>query len=204
MIFQVVVILYLLYTKLGISAIIGTIASVFILTPIQFYVGKKISDNSKEIGKCTDHRISKMTEILQGIDVIKLYVWEDLFNEKILQLREVELKLLNKDSVYWSFLSKKSLMCLHFIPIGTVKCYINFHTQYYISAFTTQISSILITVITFTVYYFIDNDSRFTAVNVFAGLALFNQLTVPLLILPVTVLMVIQAMVRRKFYNLFV
>ncbi|CAB3242093.1 unnamed protein product [Arctia plantaginis] len=166
---KVVVILYLLYTKLGVSAIIGTIASVVILTPIQFYVGMKISDNSKNIGKCTDHRISKMTEILQGIDVIKLYVWEDLFNEKILQLREVELKLLNKDSIYWSFLT-----------------------------FTTQISSILITVITFTVYYFIDNDSRFTAVNVFAGLALFNQLTVPLLILPVTVLMVIQAMVSTK------
>lgn len=46
-----------------------------------------------------------MTEILQGMNVIKLYVWEDLFNEKILNLREVELKLLNKDSIYWSFLS---------------------------------------------------------------------------------------------------
>lgn len=46
-----------------------------------------------------------MTEILQGMHVIKLYVWEDLFNERILNLREVELKLLNKDSIYWSFLS---------------------------------------------------------------------------------------------------
>lgn len=64
------------------------------------------------------------------------------------------------------------------------------------SAFTTQISSIIITVVTFTVYYFIDSNSKLTATNVFAGLAFFNQLTVPLLILPVTVLMVIQAMVR--------
>ncbi|XP_075969494.1 sulfonylurea receptor isoform X2 [Anticarsia gemmatalis] len=166
---KIIVILYLLYTKLGISAIIGTAACVLIITPLQFFIGKKISDNSKDIAKCTDHRISKMTEIIQGIDVIKLYVWENLFKEKILQLREVELKLLNKDSMYWSFLT-----------------------------FTTQISSILITVITFTVYYFIDNNGRFTAVNVFAGLALFNQLTVPLLILPVTVLMVIQAMVSTK------
>lgn len=39
-----------------------------------------------------------------------------------------------------------------------------------------------------------------TAVNVFAGLAFFNQLTVPLLILPVTVLMVVQAVVRRIAY----
>lgn len=166
---KVIVILYLLYTKLGVSAIIGTTASVLIITPLQFFIGKKISDNSKDIAKCTDHRISKMTEIIQGIDVIKLYVWEDLFKEKILQLREVELKLLNKDSVYWSFLT-----------------------------FTTQMSSILVTVITFTVYYVIGDSSQFTTVNVFAGLALFNQLTVPLLILPVTVLMVIQAMVSTK------
>lgn len=92
--------------KLGVSAIIGAVASVLVITPLQFLVGKKLSDNSKDISKCTDHRISKMTEILQGINVIKLYVWEDLFKEKILQLREVELKLLNKDSLYWSFLSR--------------------------------------------------------------------------------------------------
>lgn len=167
---KVVVILYLLYTKLGISAIIGTAVSVLAITPLQFYIGKKLSDNSKDIAKCTDHRLSKMAEILHGMDVIKLYVWEDLFKEKILQLRELELKLLNKDSVYWSILT-----------------------------FTTQISSIIITVVTFTVYYFIDSNNRLTATNVFAGLAFFNQLTVPLLILPVTVLMVIQAMLILLF-----
>ncbi|CAD0196745.1 unnamed protein product [Chrysodeixis includens] len=166
---KVAVILYLLYTKLGISAIIGTVVSVLVITPLQFYMGKKLSDNSKEISKCTDHRISKMTEILHGMDVIKLYVWEDLFKEKILQLRELELKLLNKDSVYWSFLT-----------------------------FSTQISTILITVITFSVYYLVDNNTPLTATNVFAGLAFFNQLTVPLLILPVTVMMVIQAMVSTN------
>lgn len=104
--FQVAVILYLLYTKLGISAIIGTAVSVVIITPLQFYIGKRLSDNSKDISKCTDHRVSKMSEILQGMNVIKLYVWEDLFNEKILQLREVELRMLNKDSAYWGILSK--------------------------------------------------------------------------------------------------
>lgn len=102
---QISIILYLLYNKLGISAIIGCATSIIMITPFQFYIGKKISDNSKQISKTGDHRITKMTEILQGITVIKLYVWEDLFKEKILHLREVELKLLNKDSVYWGLLS---------------------------------------------------------------------------------------------------
>lgn len=99
--------------------------SVLVITPLQFYIGKKLSDNSKEISKCTDHRISKMTEILHGMDVIKLYVWEDLFKEKILQLRELELKLLNKDSVYWSFLSMYSLISY---KIGYVKLEDSFTT----------------------------------------------------------------------------
>lgn len=107
--FQVSVILYLLYTKLGLSAIIGSAVSIMFITPMQFYIGKKISDNSKDIAKCSDHRVSKMVEILQGMNVIKLYVWEDLFKEKILNLREVELKHLNKDSMHWNFLSKSIL-----------------------------------------------------------------------------------------------
>ncbi|KAJ0180469.1 hypothetical protein K1T71_003873 [Dendrolimus kikuchii] len=166
---KVLVILYFLYSKLGLSAIIGTIGSIFIVTPLQFYIGKKLSDNSKEIAKCTDHRISKMTEILQGINVIKLYVWEDLFKEKILQLREVELQHLNKESFYWSLLT-----------------------------FSTQISTILITAITFSIYYVIEGSSKLTAINIFAGLAFFNQLTAPLLILPVTVQMIIQAVVSTR------
>ncbi|KPJ15035.1 Canalicular multispecific organic anion transporter 2 [Papilio machaon] len=166
---KVAVILYLLYTKLGVSAILGTAVSIIIITPLQFYIGKRLSDNSKDISKCTDHRVSKMSEILQGINVIKLYVWEDLFNEKILQLREVELRKLNKDSVYWGILT-----------------------------FTTQASTILITVVTYTLLYFLDNGKGLTVVNVLAGLALFNQLAIPLLILPVTVLMVIQAMVSTN------
>ncbi|CAH2259124.1 jg9979 [Pararge aegeria aegeria] len=166
---KISLILYLLYTKLGISAVIGTAASFLFITPLQFYIGKKISDNSKDTSKCTDHRVSKLSEILQGMNVIKLYVWEDLFNEKILQLREVELRLLNKDSAYWSVLT-----------------------------FTTHLSAIFVTVVTFMTHYFLDNGSNLTVVNVFAGLALFNQLTIPMLIFPVTVLMMIQAMVSTK------
>nr|XP_026495227.1 ATP-binding cassette sub-family C member Sur [Vanessa tameamea]XP_026495229.1 ATP-binding cassette sub-family C member Sur [Vanessa tameamea] len=166
---KVFVILYLLYTKLGISAIIGSVTSLCLITPLQLFIGKKISDNSRDISKCTDHRISKISEILQGMNVIKLYVWEDLFNEKILQLREVELKLLNKDSWYWGLLN-----------------------------FTTQVSAALITIITFTTHYYLENTITLNSINVFAGLALFNQLTIPLLILPVTIFMMIQAMVSTK------
>lgn len=68
----------------------------------------------------------------------------------------------------------------------------------YISDFTTQVSSMLVAVVSFTLHYYFgnkDNAISLNTVNIFAGLALFNQLTVPFLILPVTLLMFVQAMV---------
>ncbi|CAG9585546.1 unnamed protein product [Danaus chrysippus] len=106
--YNVSVILYLLYARLGLSAIIGTACSLLIVTPLQFYIGKKIA------------------------------------------------------------------------------------------SFTTQISAVLVTVVTFTTHYILEDSSTLTATKVFSGLVLFNQLTIPLLILPVTILMIIQAMVSTN------
>lgn len=61
-----------------------------------------------------------------------------------------------------------------------------------------QVSGILVTIITFTMHYYFETKTSLNVVNVFAGLALFNQLTIPLLILPVIVLMIIQAMVSSQ------
>ena len=51
-------------------------------------------------------------------------------------------------------------------------------------AFITQGSSIVVTLVTFAIYPYIEGKSL-TAGHVFTGLALFNQLTVPLYIIPV-------------------
>jgi hypothetical protein len=41
--------MYLLYQKLGVSAIIGAAFCIFTMTPLQFLIGKKMSANSKAI-----------------------------------------------------------------------------------------------------------------------------------------------------------
>lgn len=41
--------MYLLYTKLGMSAIIGAAFCIITMTPLQFIIGKKMSNNSKLI-----------------------------------------------------------------------------------------------------------------------------------------------------------
>lgn len=66
-----------------------------------------------------------------------------------------------------------------------------------ISAFLTHSSTSLITLVTLGVYYYIEGSSLSPA-NVFSALALFNQLTVPLCIFPITVPIIISALVSLK------
>lgn len=67
-------------------------------------------------------------------------------------------------------------------------------------AFLTHVSSVLITFVTLAVFISIegDNNVEFTASKVFAALALFNQLTVPLFIFPITVPIIIAAIVSTR------
>jgi hypothetical protein len=41
--------MYLLYQKLGVSALIGAACCILTMTPLQFLIGKKMSANSKAI-----------------------------------------------------------------------------------------------------------------------------------------------------------
>lgn len=51
-------------------------------------------------------RLRLLNEILQGIRLIKLCAWENLFQDHIYRIRDEELKLLKKDSIYWALISK--------------------------------------------------------------------------------------------------
>lgn len=64
------------------------------------------------ISKCfqekSDARLRLVNEILQGMRLIKLRAWENVFKDRIRRTRNQELKLLNKDSVYWALISNFS------------------------------------------------------------------------------------------------
>lgn len=71
-----------------------------------------------------------------------------------------------------------------------------------VSAFLIHISSIIIAFVTIAVFLCIepsdDETSKFTTSRVFAALALFNQLTVPLFIFPITIPIIISAIVSTR------
>ncbi|XP_060812927.1 ATP-binding cassette sub-family C member Sur isoform X1 [Bombus pascuorum] len=161
-------IVFLLYTKLGVSAIIGAFCCILIVTPLQLVLGKKMSENSKLVAKSSDARLRLVNEIFQGMRLVKLRAWENIFEEKIRKTRNDELKMLDKDSFYWTLIN-----------------------------FLTHASSVLTTLFTFAAYFWLEEKSL-EAGNVFASLALFSQLTVPLLIFPVMIPIIINAMISTN------
>ncbi|XP_055301236.1 ATP-binding cassette sub-family C member Sur isoform X3 [Sitodiplosis mosellana] len=164
--------MYLLYQMLGISAIIGSTVCIATMIPLQFFIGKKMSNNAKLTASNTDERLRRISELLMGIKIIKLNAWETVFTEKISKSRENELKCLDKDSIYWTLMT-----------------------------FLTHLSSIIITFVTFAVFLSMESNDvldKFTTGRVFAALALFNQLTVPLFIFPITIPMIISAIVSTR------
>lgn len=71
-----------------------------------------------------------INEILQGIRLVKLRAWEELFEKKIGTTRNRELKLLDKDSLFWTFISRfcnskfKCKIYFHFLLLFKMKYYV--------------------------------------------------------------------------------
>ncbi|KAH8334240.1 hypothetical protein KR059_007880 [Drosophila kikkawai] len=169
--FKISVVIYLLYVNLGISAVIGSIVCILIMTPLQFVIGNAMSKNAEIIAKYTDERLKKIHDTLVGIKVIKLNAWDEVFLKKIQVARKNELKYLNRDATYWTLM-----------------------------AVLTHIATVLITFVTLGVYVWLQRDQDFdlNASRLFSSLALFQQLTVPLLIFPITVPIIIAARVSTR------
>lgn len=82
---------YLMYREMGISAIIGLL---FILSfiPLQAWAGKKAVYYRRLTAERSDMRIKLMNEIIQGIQVIKMYAWEKSFAKVISDIRLKEIQ----------------------------------------------------------------------------------------------------------------
>ncbi|XP_071962252.1 ATP-binding cassette sub-family C member 10-like [Antedon mediterranea] len=91
--FQIAVSLYLLHQQVGLAFLTG-LAFVLLLIPVNKWLTVKIQGYNEDMMKRKDDRVKLMSEILNGIRVIKFYAWELSFQEKINRLRLLELRSL--------------------------------------------------------------------------------------------------------------
>ncbi|XP_075686275.1 multidrug resistance-associated protein 1-like isoform X2 [Rhinoderma darwinii] len=170
---QVILALYLLWQILGPSVLAG-VAVMILLVPVNAVIAVKTKKYQVVQMKCKDNRIKLMNEILNGIKVLKLYAWELAFKEKVLGIRQEELKVLKK-SAYLS-------------AVGT---------------FTWVCAPFLVALSTFAVYVLIDKNNVLDAEKAFVSLALFNILRFPLNMLPMVISSMVQTSVSLKRLRLF-
>ena len=88
-----VLITYLMYREIGISAIFGVIF-LLLFIPLQIFLGKKTSTLRLRTALRTDERVRLMNEIIQGIQVIKMYAWEKPFASLVSNSRKKEITVI--------------------------------------------------------------------------------------------------------------
>ncbi|XP_074237715.1 multidrug resistance-associated protein 1 isoform X5 [Saimiri boliviensis] len=159
--------------NLGPSVLAG-VAVMVLMVPFNAVMAMKTKTYQVAHMKSKDNRIKLMNEILNGIKVLKLYAWELAFKDKVLDIRQEELKVLKKSA--------------YLAAVGT---------------FTWVCTPFLVALCTFAVYVTVDEKNILDAQKAFVSLALFNILRFPLNILPMVISSIVQASVSLKRLRIF-
>ncbi|XP_026882162.2 ATP-binding cassette sub-family C member 9 isoform X4 [Electrophorus electricus] len=161
---QIIMGVILLHYLLGYSALIGA-SVIVLLAPFQYLIATKLADTQKSTLDYSTDRLKKTTEILKGIKLLKLYAWENIFCDSVLETRGKELTSLRTFAFYTSM----SIFMNAAIPIAAVLA--TFVTHAYFSEF------------------------RLRPAEAFASLALFHILVTPLFLLSTVVRFAVKAVV---------
>ena len=110
---QIALALFFLWKQLGPSSL-GGVAVILIMIPVTKWVAQWMGSMQKRLMRAKDQRVELNGEVLAGMKVIKFQSWEEPFQERILALRETELRQLLRYLVGTSF----SRMLWIFTPLA--------------------------------------------------------------------------------------
>ncbi|KAK3833442.1 MAG: multidrug resistance-associated protein 3 [Linnemannia elongata] len=95
---------WLLYRQLGWSSF-GGVGAVVLVMPMQMWIAKHLSRARDEKLTAMDNRIRLINEVLSGVKIVKLYGWESSFRDKIAVFRQLELAILHRIGVIFSYMN---------------------------------------------------------------------------------------------------
>ncbi|KAF8217563.1 multidrug resistance-associated ABC transporter [Mycena galopus ATCC 62051] len=94
---QLIIVIGLLIKTIGVSALVG-FGLLVVAAPPQAILVKIMFDQRFKGVKITDARVRLITEVLQGIRLVKFYGWEDFYVERIQEMRTREVKTIRKSA----------------------------------------------------------------------------------------------------------
>ncbi|XP_056634445.1 ATP-binding cassette subfamily C member 4-like isoform X1 [Diorhabda sublineata] len=122
--FQLIVLLLIVWNQVGVSSLVGIVSMVLLTIPIQGFLTKYVGRLRTSISKKTDNRVKLMSEIISGIQVIKMYAWENAFEKLIRVVRAVEMKVVTSASYLRGVYSGCTLFVDKLAVYFTLVCYI--------------------------------------------------------------------------------
>ncbi|XP_011696221.1 PREDICTED: probable multidrug resistance-associated protein lethal(2)03659 [Wasmannia auropunctata] len=95
---QIIWITYVTFNEIGWAALIGI--SVFLLfIPVQAILAKVLAPLTLKLAEKTDDRLRIMNQVITGLQVIKMYVWEIPFYNLVEKARKREMNVIKKYSI---------------------------------------------------------------------------------------------------------
>lgn len=91
---QGAIIAFLIWQSVGIASLAGVLLMIVQTIPLQGYISRLTSKLRLKIAVRTDERVRLMSEIIKGIQVIKMYTWEKPFEELVNRARKYEIDVL--------------------------------------------------------------------------------------------------------------
>ncbi|XP_030917416.1 canalicular multispecific organic anion transporter 1 [Geospiza fortis] len=162
---QIILSIVFLWGELGPSVLAG-IATLLLLLPINAFLVAKAKTIQERNMKNKDERMKIMTEILNGIKILKLFAWEPSFEKRVNEIRALELKNL-----------------------------VNFGYLQSVSVFAFTCAPFLVSLASFAVYVLVDENNILDAQKAFTAISLFNVLRFPMATLPMVISALVQTSV---------
>ncbi|KFV53613.1 Canalicular multispecific organic anion transporter 1, partial [Gavia stellata] len=159
---QIILSIVFLWGELGPSVLAG-IAVMVLLIPINGFLVTKAKTIQVRNMKNKDERMKIMSEILNGIKILKLFAWEPSFEKRVNEIRARELK----DLVNFGYLQS-------------------------ISIFVFTCAPFLVSLASFAVYVLVDENNILNAQKAFTAISLFNVLRFPMAMLPLVLSSLVQ------------
>ncbi|XP_056008627.1 ATP-binding cassette sub-family C member 3-like [Ostrea edulis] len=144
-ILEIVLSIYFLYDILGYATFAGC-GVLVLLMPMNVFLSSRLFKVMQKHMKLKDDRINLLSEVINGIKVLKLYAWEMIFKDKMIDKRNAELRKLMNVKVIERIVETF------------------FHITPFLVMFTVLLTYILI------------SDTPLDAKTVFVSLSLFNVL----------------------------
>ncbi|XP_038219795.1 probable multidrug resistance-associated protein lethal(2)03659 [Zerene cesonia] len=119
------VIVYLMFRHIGMSALLG-VGFLLVVIPLASYLGKLASKLTEKMTIRTDNRIRLMNEVIQSIEVIKMYAWEKAFAKIIGTARKKELNMIKRITWIYAIMFSCSKLNTQIALLISILSYIAF------------------------------------------------------------------------------